>query len=465
MATGPRSLAAVVMAAGEGKRLKSSLPKVLHPVCGRPVLWHVLQAVRAVRPERVVVVVSFGRDRVEEAVRSWGLKLPVRFVDQGEPLGTGHAVMVAERAVGRVADVLVVPGDNPLLTGEMLRDLVRVHRRRSPAVTMQTTFVSDPTGYWRVVRDGDRLIRTVDEDVATGDELAIREVATSIYGFRREDLFRALPALGRDNAQREYYLPDVLEILVEKGEEVRLVAGDFGGALDVNSRASLARASAAMRARINEALMASGVTLVDPERTYVDVGVKVGPDTVILPLTFLEGRTRIGAGCTMGPATRVLDSVVGDGAEIQFSVVRGARIGTAATVGPYASLRPGTVLAARAKAGTFVEIKASRVGEGSKVPHLSYVGDAVIGVDVNVGAGTITCNYDGLRKHRTVIDDGAFIGSDTMLVAPVRIGREAVTGAGSVITRHVPPGALGVERAEQRIVKGYAKGRKRRGKR
>jgi bifunctional UDP-N-acetylglucosamine pyrophosphorylase / glucosamine-1-phosphate N-acetyltransferase len=255
--------------------------------------------------------------------------------------------------------------------------------------------------------------------------------------------------------QNEYYLPDVLGILVEKGEDVRAVTAEFGGALDVNSRDALARVTAVMRRRINDALMDGGVTLVDPERTYVDVGVKVGPDTTILPGTILEGDTRIGAGCTIGPDARIADSRIADGVEITASVVKGARIGEGSTVGPYAHLRPGTVLGKRAKAGSFVEIKKSRIGDGSKVPHLAYVGDAEIGRDVNVGAGTITCNYDGVKKHRTVIGDGAFIGSDTMLVAPVKIGRGAVTGAGSTITRDVPPGALAVERAEQRTVRGY----------
>lgn len=459
-----RTIAAVVMAAGKGKRIKSALPKVLHPVCGRPVLWHVLEAVDRVRADRVVVVVSHGKEAVEKAVRSWKLRSPVRFVDQGEPLGTGHAVMAAERAVGKTTDVLVVPGDNPLVTWEMLRDLLRLHRRRTPAATVQTTILSDAKGYGRVIRNGERLVRIAEERDSTPEERAIREVATSVYAFRRDDLFRALPAVGRDNSQREYYLPDVLGILAEKGEDVRALTADYGGALDVNSRAALARAAGAMRRRINEDLMATGVTLVDPDQTYIDAGVRVGADSVIHPLTFLEGDTRIGKGCTIGPATRISDSRVDDQAEVQFSVVREARIGTTATVGPYANIRPGTVLAPGAKAGTFVEIKASRVGEGSKVPHLSYVGDAEIGEGANIGAGTITCNYDGYEKHRTVIGDRAFIGSDTMLVAPIRVGREAVTGAGSAITRDVPDGALAVERAEQRVVEGYAKRRKSKGK-
>ena len=464
MAAKPSRTVAVVMAAGKGKRLKSSLPKVLHPICGRPVLWHVLRAVEKTRPDRVVVVVSHGREAVEDAVRSWKLKPPVSFVDQGEPLGTGHAVMAAERAVGRATDVLILPGDNPLLTGDMLRDLLRLHRRRKPAATVQTTVLPDATGYGRVIRNGERLIRIAEERDSTPDERAIREVATSVYAFRRDGLFEALPEVGRDNSQREYYLPDVLGILAEKGDDVRALAADYGGALDVNSRGALARAAGAMRRRINEELMAAGVTLVDPDRTYIDAGIQIGVDTVIHPLTFLEGDTRIGKGCTIGPATRISDSRVDDEADVQFSVVRGAKIGSRATVGPYANIRPGTVLAPDAKAGAFVEIKASRVGEGSKVPHLSYVGDAEIGEGANIGAGTITCNFDGYEKHRTIIGDRAFIGSDTMLVAPVRVGRDAVTGAGSAITRDVPDGALAVERAEQRVVEGYTKRRKPKGK-
>ncbi|HEX9891380.1 MAG TPA: bifunctional UDP-N-acetylglucosamine diphosphorylase/glucosamine-1-phosphate N-acetyltransferase GlmU [Actinomycetota bacterium] len=462
MATRPsRSLAAVVMAAGKGKRLKSALPKALHPVCGRPVLWHVLAALRPVRPERVVVVISHGGRQVEEAVRSWDLALPLRFVDQGQPLGTGHAVMAAEKAVGRARDVLVLPGDNPLITTEMIRDLLRVHRRRIPAATVQTTTLPDATGYGRVIREGRRLVRIAEERDASPEERAVNEIATSVYAFRREDLYRALPAVGRDNSQREHYLPDVLRILADKGEDILAVEADFGGALDVNSRAALARAGEAMRRRINERHMANGVTIVDPSQTYIDAGVRIGADTTILPVTFLEGATVIGKGASIGPGARIVDSRVGDGAEVQFSVVRGARVGSQATVGPYASLRPDTVLAKGAKAGTFVEIKASRVGEGAKVPHLAYVGDARVGAEANVGAGTITCNYDGYEKHRTVIGPGAFIGSDTMLVAPVTVGREAVTGAGSTITKNVPAGALAVERAEQRTVKGYTERRKK----
>jgi bifunctional UDP-N-acetylglucosamine pyrophosphorylase/glucosamine-1-phosphate N-acetyltransferase len=443
------------MAAGKGKRLRTRLPKALHPVCGRPVLWHVLRAAAAVKPDPVVVVVGHGGDQVEEAVRSWNLRFPIAFVRQDPPLGTGHAVMVAEREVGRVDDVLILPGDNPLITGDMVRGLLRLHRRRDPAVSVLSTEVHDPKGYWRLIRSGDRFEKVVEESAATKEELASREVATSVYAFRREDLFRVLPRLDRDNREGEYYLPDVLEILAEKGEDIRVQSADFGGALDVNSRSSLARATAVMRGRINEALMEKGVTIVDPERTYVHAGVKVGPDTTILPDTHLEGETRIGEGCRIGPGSVIADSRIADGATVEISVVRGSKVGPRAVVGPYAHIRPDTVLGADTKAGSFVEIKASRIGDGSKVPHLSYVGDATIGRNVNIGAGTVTVNYDGYAKHRTVIGDDVRIGSDTMLVAPVKIGKGAVTGAGSTITKDVPAGALAVERAEQRTIRGY----------
>jgi bifunctional UDP-N-acetylglucosamine pyrophosphorylase/glucosamine-1-phosphate N-acetyltransferase len=337
----------------------------------------------------------------------------------------------------------------------MLRDLLRLHRRARAAATMLAASVEDPTGYWRMIREGDRFLRAVDEAEATSGELAIREVATSVYAFRREDLFRALPALSRDNAQNEYYLPDVLAILADKGEDIRVLAADFGGALDVNSRGSMAAAVSALRRRINQGLMDRGVTIEDPDRTYIDVEVSVGADTAIRPGTHLRGTTRIGEGCTIGPDADIADSTVGPEAVVERSVVREARIGPRAVVGPYTHLRPGTVLAADTKAGSFVEIKNSRIGEGSKVPHLAYVGDATIGRNVNIGAGTITVNYDGYGKYRTAIGDEARIGSDTMLVAPVRIGKGAVTGAGSVITKDVPPGALAVERGEQRVVRGY----------
>lgn len=451
------SLAAVVLAAGKGKRLKSDTQKVLHPVCGRPALWWVLQNARAARPTRIAIVVHHGADEVGEAVRSWGITPEPVFVEQGRPLGTGHAVLAAERTVGRAREVLVLGGDFDPIEPAHVRQLLRLHRRTKSAATILTADVDEPGGYARIVRDGNRLRRIVEGFDAPPELRALHEVSLLAFAFRREDLYRALPLVGRDNSQNEYYLNEVFPILIDKGERVSAVKVDTGGAMGINSRGGLAATARVLRHRINARHMAKGVTIVDPDTTYIDADVRIGRDAVIHPMTFLSGSTRVGAGCEVGPSSRVVDSVLGSGAVVQFSVVRGARIGAEAQVGPYAHLRPGTVLRAGARAGAFVEIKASELDEGAKVPHLSYVGDAKIGRRANIGAGTVTVNYDGYRKHRTVVEDDARVGSDTMLVAPVKVGKGAVTGAGSVITKDVPAGALGVERSEQRTIRGYRK--------
>ena len=453
----------VVLAAGKGKRLRSATPKVLHPICGRPVLWHVLRSLKAARPDRIVIVVSHADGPVEQAVRSWGISPEPVFVVQSQRLGTGHAVGVAEQAVAGCADVLVLAGDDPLFEADEIRALIRAHRRGKAAASILTTLLDDPKGYGRIVRGPSGELGEIGEEPdATAAVRAIREVALLAYAFRREDLFKALPLVGRENRQGEYYLHHVFPILLGKGESVSLVPIDVGGELpQVNTRGGLAKATAVMRRRIVERHMDDGVAVVDPATTYVDVDVRIGADTILHPLTFLEGETRIGAGCSIGPSTRVVDTTIANGADVTFSVVRGARIGVGATVGPYASIRPGTVLQEGAKAGTFVELKNTTVGAGSKVPHLSYMGDATIGRRVNVGAGSITCNFDGYEKRPTVIGDESFIGSDTMMVAPVKLGKRSWTGAGSVVSRDVPAGALAVERSEQRTVRGYDE-RKRR---
>jgi bifunctional UDP-N-acetylglucosamine pyrophosphorylase / glucosamine-1-phosphate N-acetyltransferase len=462
------SLAAVVLAAGRGKRMKSkATPKVLMDLCGRPVLWHTLQAVRAGRPDRIVIVISGespGSDRIRETVLSWGITPQPVFVDQGEPLGTGHAVLVAEQAVGDADLVLTAAGDFDPVTPDDVRALLKLHRRTKSAASILTGDAHTPGGLARVVRAADdptRLERIVEGTDAPPELLALHEVSTLTYVFRRSDLFGLLPLLGRENRQREYYLNEVLPMLMDKGERISALKVDLGGVLGANSRAGAAALRSLVQGRILERHMANGVTFVDPDTSYVDVDVRIGADAIIQPMTFLQGSTRVGPRATIGPATRIVDSTIGDGADVTFSVVRGATVKAGASVGPYASVRPGTVLEEGAKAGTFVEIKSSRVGRGSKVPHLSYVGDATIGRNSNVGAATVTVNYDGFDKHRTMIGDEAHIGSDTMLVAPVRIGKRAWTGAGSVITKDVPPGALAVERGEQRTVKGYDE-RKRR---
>jgi bifunctional UDP-N-acetylglucosamine pyrophosphorylase/glucosamine-1-phosphate N-acetyltransferase len=455
--TSRRTLAAVVLAAGKGKRMKSASPKVLAPVCGKPALWHVLETARAARPDRIVIVVGKQAAEVRAAVRSWGISPEPTFVQQKEQLGTGHAVLSARKAVRDADDVLVANGDFDPVRPEDVRRLVTTHRRTKGAAAVLTAELDDPGGYGRVVRNGARVVRVVEEADASDDVRRLREVATNWAVFRRADLFEVLPKVGRDNRQREYYLNDAYPLLMEGGERVTALLGDTGGAMGLNSRAGLAAVQRVVRERINERHLRNGVTIVDPAATYVDAGVRIGRDTILRPMTFLEGDTRIGAGCDVGPSTRVVDSVVGDRTTITFAVVLESTIGRDASIGPFVRIRPGVRMGDRSKAGAFVDLKNAKIGEGSKVPHLSYVGDAVIGRNANIGAATVVVNYDGYAKHQTVIGDDARIGSDTMLIAPVRVGKGAVTGAGSVITSDVPAGALAVERAEQKVVTGYRK--------
>jgi bifunctional UDP-N-acetylglucosamine pyrophosphorylase/glucosamine-1-phosphate N-acetyltransferase len=451
----PRSLAAVVLAAGKGERLKSGTPKVLHQVCGRPILWHTLQAVRAAKPERIVVVVGHGADGVRDAVESWGLKPVPMFVEQAEQLGTGHAVQLVEKAVGKVDDVLVANGDFDPITQADLRKLLASHRRTGAAVTLGSTVLDEPGRYGRVVREGSRVTDVIEGRDAPLAVRKIHEIATNWIAFRRDLLFATLPLLDRENRQREYYLNRAISILLDKGERVDAVVCDTGGILGANTRAGVAALEALVRRRINEGHMVAGIRLIDPDATYIDVEVKIGRDSVIYPNTFVEAGSRIGADCTIGPSTAIAHSRVGDGSVVWFSVLEGAKVGKDCEVGPFARLRPGAVLEDGAQIGNFVEVKASRIGKRSKAKHLAYIGNAEVGVGVNIGAGTVVVNYDGYEKYPTVIADGARIGSDTMLVAPVRVGKGAVTGAGSVITKDVPAGALAVERADQKTVKGY----------
>lgn len=447
------SAAAVVLAAGKGTRFRSEQAKVLHQVAGRTMLRWVLEALRPLDLDRVVVVVGHQADEVAAEAEA---ALPgVRTVLQAEQNGTGHAVRVAldSGELDGMDTLLVLPGDSPLVTADALGDLVNRH---TPPATMVVTTLGDPTGYGRVLRDGDgRVVRIVEERDATDEQRAIREVGTSMYAFAAEPLRAALKGVTTDNAQGEQYLTDVIGLLAADAA-VGAVAAAPDVVAGVNDRAELAGAGAALRGRILDGLMRDGVTIVDPAATYVGAEVTVAHDALLLPGTHLEGTTSIGAGATVGPDSRLVDTTVEDGATVTYSVLLSASVGPGASVGPFAYLRPGTRLESRSKVGTFVEVKGSTVGEGSKVPHLSYVGDATIGRDVNVGAASVTANYDGYAKHRTVIGDGAHLGVDTMLVAPVTVGENAYTGAGSVITKDVPDGALAVERTEQRTVEGYA---------
>ncbi len=454
-------LSVVVLAAGEGKRFRSSIPKPLHPLAGRPLVWHVLAAAHRLRADRTVLVIGRGADEVRAAAARFDLG-PVEFAVQQELRGTGDALAAALPALPDRGEVLVLYGDTPLVTPATLERLLATHRRQRASMTLLTCTVDDPTGYGRVLRDGDGLVAAVvEERDADQRQRAIREVNAGMYVFDRPLLDR-LPDLVPDNDQGERYLPDLLPLVRPAGGRVAAWTGPEVEARGVNDRAQLAEAGRVLRGRLLARLMADGVTVVDPATTYVDVDVEVGADSVLEPLTFLEAGTRIGSGCRIGPNTRLVGCTVADEAVVAQTVGQSARIGARAQVGPFAYLRPGAELGPQSKVGTYVEVKNSRVGAGSKVPHLTYVGDAEIGADVNVGAGTVFVNYDGIDKHRTVVGDGAFIGSDTMLVAPLTVGDGAQTAAGSTITKDVPPGALAIERAEQRLIEGWVARRRRR---
>lgn len=454
-----KMLAAIVLAAGKGTRMKSGLPKVLHEVADRPMLAHVLSVLKKIRAGRSIVVVGHEAGLVKKAF--CGER--VEFVEQRPQLGTGHAVMTAARGLrGFRGEVLILSGDVPLITEATIRALIKVHRGRGQkaAVSLVTTILDDPSGYGRVLRDEKGAVTgIVEHRDASAAERRIGEINAGIYLMDSGFLLSNIKRLKSENAQGEYYLPDLVRMAVDKGLRVSaLTHMTPDEVMGINNRSELARAGRVMRMRILEGLMMSGVTVVDPEATYIGAEVKVGRDSTIYPSVHIEGKTSIGRGVVIEEGVRIKDSAIGDGSVVKsHSVIEESRTGRGVTVGPIARLRPGTVLSDGARIGNFVEVKKSRIGRGSKVNHLSYIGDAVVGSDVNIGAGTITCNYDGLRKYVTRIGDGAFIGSDTQLVAPVRIGRNAYVGSGTTVTKDVPAGALVITRAEEKVVPGWVK--------
>jgi bifunctional UDP-N-acetylglucosamine pyrophosphorylase / glucosamine-1-phosphate N-acetyltransferase len=448
-------VAAIVLAAGDGKRLKSDLPKVLHRVAGRSLLGHVLAALEPLSPGRVVVVASPRRDEIAEVVASEGLGFEPAFVVQETPKGTGDAVRVALPEVGgQTKTVIVLAGDTPLVQTSTIEAMLTRKEEAGSSATLLTARLDDPTGYGRIVRGRDgRMERIVEEKDASADEKVIDEINTGVFVFDLEALASVLPKLGSENAQQEYYLTDTIGLLLAEGHEVSTHETASYEGDGVNSRSQLANAGEQLRRLAAERWMDEGVTIVDPSSTFIDPTVTIEKDAVIQPFTFLEGSTTVGAGAEVGPQCRIIDSSIAAGAVVTFAVVRGSTIGPDASVGPFASLRPGTVLERGARAGTFVETKKTTIGEASKANHLAYLGDATIGKGVNVGAGTITCNWDGTAKHETVIDDDAYIGSDTMLIAPTHIGKRAATGAGSVVKGDVPDDALAVG-VPARIIEG-----------
>jgi bifunctional UDP-N-acetylglucosamine pyrophosphorylase / glucosamine-1-phosphate N-acetyltransferase len=445
-----RPLHVVILAAGKGTRMRSEGPKVLHRLAGRPLIDYVLDAAEALQASSTVVVVGHQAKSVQSALAGRGCT----FVVQEPQAGTGHALLQAESALaGATGDVALLSGDVPLLRAESLAALVRAHRLAGAAATVLTAEVAEPAGYGRVVREGPDgpILRIVEDRDATGEERAIREINSGIYVFDSGPLFASLRRIGSSNAQGEYYLPDLVALYRREGltvETMRL--SDAGEIKGVNSRTELAALSREARLRKCEALMMSGVTIEDPATTYIDAAVEVGPDTTIHPNVSLEGTTRIGARCDIHSGSRLVNATVADDVLIRnHTIVHDSSIAAHAMVGPFAHIRPGSAIGPDAHVGNFVELKKTSMGAGAKANHLAYLGDATIGDRVNVGAGTITCNYDGERKHQTVIEEGAFIGSDTQLVAPVRVGKGAYVAAGSSIVEDVPAGALAVARGRQ----------------
>jgi bifunctional UDP-N-acetylglucosamine pyrophosphorylase/glucosamine-1-phosphate N-acetyltransferase len=447
-------LHAVVLAAGQGTRMKSKLHKVLHPVCGKPMVAHIIDRLEFLDTDRTVVVIGHGADEVKATLGS-----RVEYALQEQQLGTGHAVLQAEPLLQQEEGItLVLYGDTPLLTDRTIRAFLDVHQTSGAAATLLTATMADPHGYGRIVRGADGTVdRIVEQKDCTSEERHIQEINTGTYCFDNRKLFEALAKVTNNNAQGEYYLTDVIGLLKQAGDKVEgFIMDDPEEATGVNDRVALAEVEAILRRRINHTHMLNGVTLIDPNTTYIDADVTIGKDTLIYPGCSLRGMTKIGSDCMIGVQTEITDSVVGDGVQIKQSVLLQAEVGGKSIIGPFAYLRPGTKLAEKVKIGDFVEIKNATIGEGSKVPHLSYVGDAQIGKNVNIGCGSITANYDGYNKNITQIDDDAFVGSNSNLIAPVRVGKGAYVVAGSTITHDVDDNTLAIARARQANKPGYA---------
>jgi len=437
----------IILAAGKGTRMKSDLPKVLHEVGGKPMVELVLETSKAAGVEKIVTVVGHGAQKVEAALAGRS-----EFVLQAEQLGTGHAIQMAETQLGTEHGMtLIGSGDAPLFTVDTFNKLFAFHEQSGNAVTVLTAKAPNPTGYGRIIRDeADNVIRIVEQKDATAAEAAVDEINTGVYVFDNQLLFSSLKQVTNDNAQGEYYLPDTLEILRQAGHTVgAYVMADFDESMGVNDRVALARANQVLRNRVNEMHMRNGVTLIDPANTYIDVDVQIGQDTIIEPNVYLQGKTVIGTNVLITSGSRLVDSIVADGAQVDASHFEEAEIRERATVGPFAHLRPAAYLDVEAHAGNFTEVKKAALGKRSKMGHLSYLGDATVGEDVNIGAGTIFVNYDGKNKWHSTVGDRAFIGSNSKIIGPVNIGDEAFVAASSTITDDVPTHAMGIARSRQ----------------
>ena len=450
----------IILAAGLGTRMKSGLAKALHPLAGRPLIQHVLNAASGVVPEKVVLVLGHQADQVKNALGDFRVMIAI----QAEQLGTGHAVQQAADAIAAGSGpVMVLCADTPLLTSGTLKDVIALHATSHAAVTLLTFRTKNPFGYGRVVRGKGGVLRVVEEKDATAAQKKIEEVNAGIYCYDPAFLLSSLASVNKNNAQGEYYLTDTIELARKKKRSVAaLLCTDPDEVMGVNSRYDLSRAEAIIRRRTNRRWMNEGVTMIDPDSVFIGDEVFIGRDVTLYPNVRIEGRTKIGDLCTIYSGTRIVDSVIADHVTIKdSSLIEESDVASGAAIGPFAHLRPGAMIGEGVHVGNFVEVKKSIIGKRSKANHLAYIGDATIGMNVNVGAGVITCNYDGYEKHRTVIEDNVFIGSDTQFVAPVKIGEGALIAAGTTITRDVPPGALAISRVPQEIREGFADRRKK----
>ncbi|MDN4495384.1 bifunctional UDP-N-acetylglucosamine diphosphorylase/glucosamine-1-phosphate N-acetyltransferase GlmU [Ureibacillus aquaedulcis] len=446
---------AVILAAGQGTRMKSKLYKVLHPVCGKPMVEHVVDNIQSLNVSRIVTIVGHGAEKVKEQLGDKS-----EYVLQEQQLGTAHAVIQAESILnGLEGTTLVVCGDTPLIQPETMKALYEHHNSQNAKATILTAVAGNPTGYGRVIRDADgQVSQIVEQKDATPEQQLVTEINTGTYCFDNKALFEALKLVSNENAQGEYYLPDVIEILQKQGEIVSAyTCNDFDETLGVNDRVALAQAEEIMRNRINEKHMRNGVTIINPLTTHISADAQIGRDTVIKPGTTIEGQTVIGEDCIIGPNSNIVNSRISDRTTVQNSVVTDSYIGEDTAVGPFAHLRPETQLGNHVKIGNFVEVKKSTLGNDTKVSHLSYIGDAEVGSNVNIGCGSITVNYDGKNKFKTIIEDDVFVGCNSNLVAPVKLGAGSFIAAGSTITKEVPADAMGIARSRQENKLDYAK--------
>ena len=444
---------ALVLAAGQGKRIKSDLPKVLHKVCGKEMVKHVIDSIRKSGIDDVNVIVGKGAELVKERTSDRNVSYSL----QEEQLGTGHAVKCAEDFLkDKKGVVAVFAGDTPLIKQSTIEKLFNEHIENKNAATVLTSMVEDPTGYGRIVRDSNNeVLKIVEHKDCNEEELKIKEMNTAIYCFDIELLVSSLSKINNNNNQGEYYLTDVIEILKSEGKKIGAVITEFEETIGVNSRVQLAEAEEILKNRINLIHMENGVTLIDPKTTYIGIDVEIGKDTIIYPNNILEGNTKIGSNCTLYQNSRIVDSVIGDEVDIQSSVILSSNIGDNTTVGPFAYIRPETTIGKHARIGDFVEIKKSTIGDGTKVSHLTYIGDAEVGSECNFGCGTVVVNYDGKAKHKTIIGNHSFIGCNTNLVSPVKVEDNTYIAAGSTITSEVKEGELAIARAKQRNISGW----------